>query len=113
MAKDVEEVLKHFLAISDFFTANSVLISIPSTPHFKSVLFNSFPFFLDIFFVYISNVIPFPVTLPHPSRDSLSYSPSPCFYEGVPPPTHSSLPALKFSYTGALSLYRIKGFFSD
>ena len=39
---------------------------------------------LDIFFIYISNVIPFPVSL-HPGNP-LSHPPSSCFYEGVPQP---------------------------
>jgi hypothetical protein len=71
-----------------------------------------FFFLLDIFLIYISNVIPFPgppLPLPMPS-------PSSCFYEGAPPPTHlpthSRLPALPFSSTGASSLHRTKGLFS-
>ena len=39
----------------------------------------------DIFFIYISNVFPFP----GPSfRKPLSHPSSPCFYDGDPPPTH-------------------------
>jgi hypothetical protein len=34
---------------------------------------------------------PFLVTLP--PRNTLSHLPSPCFYEGVPPPTHPLPPA--------------------
>jgi hypothetical protein len=46
-------------------------------------------FLLDIFFNYISNVIPFPC----PPPDPLSHPPSSWFYEGAPPPTNSpSLP---------------------
>ena len=51
-----------------------------------------FPLFfvlLDIFFIYISNVIPFPRS---PSENPLSNPPSPCFYKGVPS-THSPTPA--------------------
>jgi hypothetical protein len=39
----------------------------------------------DIFFIYISNVIPFSSL--H-SRNLLSNPPSPCLYEGVPPSTY-------------------------
>jgi hypothetical protein len=48
--------------------------------------------FLDIFFIYISNVVPFPS---FPSRNPLFHPPFPCFYEGAlpkPPPTPDSLP---------------------
>jgi hypothetical protein len=56
---------------------------------------------LDIFFIYISNVIPFPGSPPS-LRNPLSHPPSSCFYEGVPsltyplPPPHPP-----FLYTGA------------
>jgi hypothetical protein len=55
------------------------------------------PFFLlDIFFIYISNVIPFC------STPSLTHPPSSCFYEGVPPPTYPLPPPRpRFPYTGA------------
>jgi hypothetical protein len=43
---------------------------------------------LDIFFIYISNVIAFWF----PPWNLLSHSPSPCFYEGLSPPTHPLLP---------------------
>jgi hypothetical protein len=59
-------------------------------------------FLLNIFFIYISNVIPFPIT---PSKLPI---PSP-LYEGAPPFIHSHLPALAFPYTGASSLHRTKG----
>jgi len=54
------------------------------------------------FFIYNSNVIPFPS---FPSINSLSCPPSPFFYEGFPcfptqPPTSSCLPALTFLYMG-------------
>ena len=55
-----------------------------------------FNFLMDIFFIHISNVIPFPIPPFH------------CFYKGVPTPTHSCLPALEFPYTGALSIHRTK-----
>jgi hypothetical protein len=48
-------------------------------------------FLLDISFIYISNIIPFPCS--PPPRIHLSHPPSPWFYEGAPPPTHSCLPA--------------------
>ena len=44
---------------------------------------------LDIFFTYISNVIPFPG---FPSKNTLSHAPSLCFYEGIPLPSHLLLP---------------------
>jgi hypothetical protein len=47
-----------------------------------------FSFLLNIFFIYVSNVIPFSVSLSSP----LSHPPSPCFYEGVPPPTYPNPP---------------------
>jgi hypothetical protein len=43
---------------------------------------------LDIFFIYISNVICFPAL---PSDQTPFHFPSPCFYEGVPTPTHPLL----------------------
>jgi hypothetical protein len=54
--------------------------------------FFSFLFLIDIFFIYISNVVPFPS---FPSENTLSPSPSPCL------PTHP-LPflVLAFPYTG-------------
>jgi hypothetical protein len=65
---------------------------------------------LDILYIYISNIIPFPGL---PSANPLSHSPLPCFYEGSPPPTaqpmHFYLTALAFLYTGASSLHRTKG----
>ena len=38
---------------------------------------------MDIFFIYISNAIPFQFSPPGP----LSHPPSPCLYEGAPSPT--------------------------
>jgi hypothetical protein len=35
--------------------------------------------------------------------------PSPCLYEGAPPPTHSCPPILAFPYTGALNTLRLEG----
>ena len=42
-------------------------------------------FLLDILFIYISIVIPFPG---FPSRNPLSHPSSPCFYEGAHPPSY-------------------------
>jgi hypothetical protein len=51
-------------------------------------------FLLDIFFIYISNVIPkVPYTLPCPA----------------PQPTHSHFLALVFPCTGAYDLHKTKG----
>ena len=44
---------------------------------------------MDILFIYISNVIPFPG---FPSATPLSHPPLPFFYEGAPPSTYSLLP---------------------
>ena len=44
--------------------------------------------FLDIFFIYISNVLPFPGI---PFRNPLSDPPSSCLYEGASPTTHRLL----------------------
>jgi hypothetical protein len=46
------------------------------------------------------------------SGNSLSYIPSPCFYEGAHPATHSDLSTLVFPCIEALSLYRTKGLFN-
>jgi hypothetical protein len=64
-------------------------------PHFLFILK---VFLLHIFFIYISNVIPFPGT-PEVTYPIL---PPPAFMRVFPhPPTHSHLPALAFPYTGA------------
>jgi hypothetical protein len=57
---------------------------------------------LDIFFIYISNVIPFPGFL---SENPLS-PPHPSAHQ----PTHSCFLVLAFSYTGVLIPHRTKGF---
>jgi hypothetical protein len=49
-------------------------------PH---TFFHTF-FGLDIFFIYISNVFPFPGL---PFGKPLTHPPFPCLYEGAPPPT--------------------------
>ena len=71
-------------------------------PHFSLLLY--------IFFIYISNVIPFPS---FPSRNCISHLLYPCFYEVSPQPsTHPYTPGslLWHSYTlGASSLHRNKG----
>jgi hypothetical protein len=62
--------------------------------NFFFVLFSSFSFLLDIFFIYISNAIPkVPYTLPRPSLL----------------PTHSHFLALAFPCTGAHKVYKTKG----
>jgi hypothetical protein len=45
----------------------------------------TFYFLLDILCIYISNVIPFPVS---PLQTPCPISPFPCFYEGARPPTY-------------------------
>ena len=59
---------------------------------------------LDIFFIYISNVIPFPHFC---FKTPYSLPPTP-----VSQPTHSRFLVLAFPYTGASSLPRSKGLFS-
>ena len=59
---------------------------------------------LDIFFIYISNVFPFP-SLPFRNPPPSS----PCLYESALPLTHSHPPALELTYTGALTTLRIEG----
>jgi hypothetical protein len=64
--------------------------------HILLIIFNNFyptNIFLDIFFIYISNVIPFPGLL---SRNPKSYFLSLWLYEGAPPPTYPLPP----SHTG-------------
>jgi hypothetical protein len=48
-------------------------------------------FLLDIFFLYISTVIPFPG---FPSENPLPTTSYPCFYEGVPPLSPDSWPGI-------------------
>jgi hypothetical protein len=68
--------------------------------------FSSFFFFLlDIFFIYISNFIPFP-GFPCQKKKNYPISSSPWS------PTHPLLSCPSISYPGALSFYRIKGLFS-
>jgi hypothetical protein len=64
-------------------------------------------FLLGIFFIYISNVIFFPG---FPSATPLSHPPSPCFYEGVPPPTYPLRPPCPgIPLHWGMGLYRTKG----
>jgi hypothetical protein len=71
-----------------------------------NVLVTCFFLKLDIFFIYISNAIPFP-GFPPENPYSISH---PCFYMDVLPLTHPlRLPALAFYYIGALSIHRSKG----
>jgi hypothetical protein len=60
-------------------------------------------FLLNIFFVYISNIIPFPG---FPLENPIFPPPSPSHQ-----PIHSYFLALAFPYTGAFSLHRTKGLF--
>jgi hypothetical protein len=58
-----------------------------------------------IFFIYISNVIPFPCFPPIQKHPITSHPPTPRFNEGVPPPTHPPThplpyPNPQFPYTG-------------
>jgi hypothetical protein len=63
---------------------------------------------LDIFIIYISNVIHFLHALP----EILYPIPLPCFYEGVSPPfTHIFLSALAFLYTEASRPHGTMGLF--
>jgi hypothetical protein len=62
----------------------------------------AFFFLVYIFFIYISNIIPLPCFLTLGNTLSPPLSPSPCFYEGVPPLTHPLPPPSPwFPYTGA------------
>jgi hypothetical protein len=62
---------------------------------------------LDIVFIYISNIIPFPSS--HPLENSYPILPPPASMRVFPhPPTYSLLPTLAFLYTGASSLHRTK-----
>jgi hypothetical protein len=72
----------------------------------KEKYFLVFLFLLDIFFIYISNLIPFPG---FPSKIPLSHLPPSASMRVFPPPTYSCLPVLAFSYIGASSFHRIKG----
>jgi hypothetical protein len=77
--------------LTDMANGPSVLVN------FSSLFFS---FLLNIFFIYISNVIPFHGS--PPPGNPLSHPPSPCFSEGIPPPTHPIPPPhLLFPYTGA------------
>jgi hypothetical protein len=65
---------------------------------------------VDIFFIYISNVIPFPG---FPSKNPYFTLPSLASMKMCPnTPTYSLLPTIEFLYTGASSLHRTKGLFS-
>jgi hypothetical protein len=73
------EVKVYLLMLYYFFRANEILFILL--------------FLLDIFFIYISNVIPFPS---YPSKHPLSSPPPP-----APQPTHSHFLAQVFPYTVA------------
>jgi hypothetical protein len=83
-------LLAFALSGSFAFLFSSLLFSslLFSSLLFSSLLFSPLLFFfsflfLDIFFIYISNVIPFPS--PHP-RNSLSHTPSPASIRVFPHP---------------------------
>jgi hypothetical protein len=65
------------------------------------ILILIFPFIIS-YFLYLHFKY-YPPFLVPPPRNPLLHALSPCFYERVPPPTHSCLPTLAFPYTGALS----------
>ena len=83
------------LAHTDFANKNRRISVRGQSMEWQKIAYSRLPqnqiFFvlLDIFFIYISNVIPFPRS---PSENPLSNPPSPCFYKGVPS-THSPTPA--------------------
>ena len=58
-----------------------------------------FCFLLDIFIIYISNVIPFPHVL---SENPLSNLFSPCFHESINPPTQQPIPSLMSRHSPTL-----------
>jgi hypothetical protein len=70
---------------------NSIPVIVNFTVFLFFCFFFSFPFFSIrlFYFIYISNVIPFPG---FPPASPLSYPPLPCFYEGAPPPNFPLLP---------------------
>jgi hypothetical protein len=71
-------------------------------PQYFPILFSPL-FLLDIFFVYISNFIPFPHFLSEPPPPRIPFP--------LPLPTnppHSIFPILVFPYTGALDLHKTK-----
>jgi hypothetical protein len=51
-------------------------------------------FLLEIKFLFIFQMLSSFLVSPHPGNN-IYHSPSPCFYEGVPPPTHQE--GLQFS----------------
>ena len=72
---------------------------------FKTFLIFFFIFLLDILFVFISNVIPFPS---FSSSKPLSHLPPTSFMTVLPyPPIHSCLTTLSFHYTGAFTGPRV------
>ena len=90
---------------------------IPQSMQFKksndswSLWLKSINFLMDILFIYISNVIPFPGV---PSRNTLPHPPSPASMMVLPYPSTYSLhlTTLAFPYIGAASLQWTKGLFS-
>jgi hypothetical protein len=82
-------------------------------PHGLLSLLSFFLFFLIIFLIYLHFKCYLLTQSPLP-RNPLSHAPSPCFYEGGPPPTHSCLPILHSPTLGHLSsLHRTKNLSSQ
>jgi hypothetical protein len=103
----IQARLKCYLSVTMFDTKHiSVLPWAMRSIQFSGFFFflfllPSFFSFFDIFFIYISNVIPFPC---FPFE-----APYPIISPPVHQPTHSAFSVLAFPYTGALSLHRTKG----
>ena len=89
------QVFDNFWKLLHFLPTGATIPSLPLPPmavlFFFSFLVCFLSFFLlsNIFFIYISDVSPFPC---FSSRNSVSYPPYSCFHEGAPPPTHTLLP---------------------
>jgi hypothetical protein len=79
-----------FSRFSFLFSLFSFLFSLSFSYLIFSVLsLSSLSLFFDTFFIYPSNVIPFPSFLP---QKPLSRLPCPCYGEGAPPHAHPLLP---------------------
>jgi hypothetical protein len=87
----------HLLVGYDFFFF--ILLLYHLLPIINTIiLILNFSFLLNIFFIYISYVIPY---LGSPSGNPLSHPPPPATMRVLPhPPNPSQLPTLAFPYTG-------------
>jgi hypothetical protein len=97
-----------FWEIGDLNVTPLAHVSQKATFQFIDYFLSSFTFLLDILFIYISTVIPFPgFSFTNP----ISHLPPLLLWGCSPthPPTHSYLNVLAFPYTGALSLHRTQG----